>query len=136
MGPEHTSTGDDDAPVTLIDIDVVAVAAPAAAELIMLFLEMVEGRPMTVGDIVVGPREDGTVRLITPQYLTSSIEEVVALATWDGPLPLRPEEVSSSLLDLAGLISAMWGEAGPLELPALGQIFEAAGVPISRSDMT
>jgi len=40
--------------------------------------------------------------------------------------------VSSDLLDLAGLISSMWSEAGPLELPALARLFAAAGVPIIR----
>jgi hypothetical protein len=86
---------------------------------------------MPADELIVGPREGGTVRLVTPDYLAGSVEEVASLATWDGPLPLSPSDVSSDLLDLAALISSMWSEAGPLELPALAQLFDAAGVPIS-----
>ena len=133
MGPERTSTdGEEDAPATMIEVDVAAVAVPAAVDLIVLFLRMVEGSPMSPADLIVGPREDGTVRLVTPDYLVGSVEEVASLATWDGPLPLPASAVSSDLLDLAGLISSMWSEAGPLELPALAQLFAAAGVPIPR----
>jgi len=132
MGPEHTGTdGEDDAPATMIGIDVAEVAVPAAVDLIVLFLRMVEGSSMPSTDLVVGPRGDGTVRLVTPDYLAGSVEEVASMATWDGPLPLRPDQVSSQLLDLAGLISSMWSQAGPLELPALAQLFAATGVPIS-----
>jgi len=54
------------------------------------------------------------------------------MAMWDGPLARPPVAVSSDLLDLAGLISSMWSQAGPLELPTLAQRFSGAGVSISR----
>jgi hypothetical protein len=40
--------------------------------------------------------------------------------------------VTPDLLDLAGLISSMWSETGPLELAALAQLFAAGEVPNSR----
>jgi hypothetical protein len=120
----------EDAPAPLVDVDVAEAAVPAVVDLVVLFLLVVDQRPLSREDLIVGPGADGSVRLIAPDYLWSAIEQVTALATWDGPLPLRPAEVASELLDLAGLISAIRSEAATLELPALTQLFAAVGVPI------
>lgn len=123
----------DDAPAQLVHVDVDEAAAPAVVDLIVLFLLVVDQRPLLREQLVVGPGADGSVRLVAPDYLWSAIEQVVALATHEAPLPLRPAEIASELLDLAGLISAIWDEAATLELPALAQLFETAGVPIDRA---
>jgi hypothetical protein len=130
--PDVGSGREDDALVTLVEIDVAEAAAPAVVDLIVLFVRMVEERLLSPADVMVGPRADGRVRLVAPDYLAGSVEEVERFATWAGPLPLRPEQVTSELLDLAGLISSMWSEAGPLELPALEQLLAAIGLLITR----
>ena len=129
---DASTGGEDDEPLTLIEVDVAAVAFPAAVDLIVLFLQMVEEHPMSPADVVVGLLEDGNIRLIAPDYLAISLADVSSLSTWAGPLPLRPAQIPSELLDLAGLISSLWSREGSPELPSLSQLFASIGVPISR----
>lgn len=74
-------------------------------------------------------QDDGPVVFAVPDELMPLTRDLIALATDPGPRPLEPSEVSSELLDTAGLIASLMGSTDG-SFPMLEAFFAILGLPI------
>jgi hypothetical protein len=109
-----------------------AVAVAPLVELVRLFSEVVDERPLAPEAIVVAQATDDPARILVPAYLGPMVRDVAALCVRERPGALRPSEISSSLFELVGLIGDLWVSAPDIELPALETLFVQTGIPIQR----
>ncbi len=116
------------------EMTVDASALEGLVELVRLFSAVIDERPLDPAQVVV--QHDGVQgpHVIVPAYLVPLAQDVAALFKREDPGPLRPSEVASSLLELAGLIGDLWPSAPDLELPALEELFSRLGLPITRPE--
>jgi hypothetical protein len=126
---EGTGVDEDDAPAVFVQVEVDAAAVDVVAEVVRLFTVVVDGLDLSRDDMVaVGDAgEPWTVTL--PDYLASLVVDVAALACRPEPQALRPDEVTSDVLDQAGLLAAIKEETEE-SFPQLEALFTRLGLPI------
>ena len=119
----------DDGPVVFQQIEVDPTAVDVVTDLVRLFAEVIDGLELRADDVIVARPESGPWTLATPEYLVLLTRDIAALAGRGRPRALRPSEVSSDLLDQAGLLASI---ASATETPfaALEEFFARIGLPI------
>ena len=106
-----------------------AAAADVVTDVVRLFTVVVDGLDIDRDDMVsVGAA--GVSRTVTlPDYLVPLVVDVAALACCAQPQALRPDEVTSDVLDQAGLLAAIRAETEE-SFPQLEALFTRLGLPI------
>ena len=126
---EGTGVDEDDSPAVFVQVEVAAAAVEVVTDVVRLFTVVVDGLDISRdGMVTVGDsRELSTVTL--PDYLVPLVVDVAALACRAEPQALRPDEVTSDVLDQAGLIAAIKDKTEE-SFPHLEALFTRLGLPI------
>jgi hypothetical protein len=120
---------EDDVPAVFVQVEVAAAAVDVVTDLVRLFTVVIDGLDIDRDDMVaVG--DAGEVRTVTlPDYLAPLVVDVAAFACRAEPQALRPDEVTSDVLDQAGLLAAIRAETEE-PFPQLEALFTRLGLPI------
>jgi hypothetical protein len=119
----------DDGPVVFAQVAVDMVTVPLVIDLVRLSTSVIDELELDPDDLVVSRGDDRDWEVAVPDYLVPLTRDLIALATDPGPRPLEPSEVSSELLDTAGLIASLMGSTDG-SFPMLEAFFAILGLPI------
>lgn len=126
---EGSEVDEDDVPAVFVQVEVAAAAIDVVTDVVRLFTVVVDGLDIDRDDMVA-VRDAGESRTVTlPDYLVPLVVDVAALACRAEPQALRPDEVTSDVLDQAGLIAAIKDETEE-SFPHLEALFTRLGLPI------
>ena len=123
-----------DGPAPMVPIDVDPLALTAVVDLSRLFAKAIDERDFEPEDVIVLRGGGRRARVLVPDYLEVTANDVIALATGHAPGALPPDDVPEYLAELSGLLGDLWGSATSLELVAIGQLLADHGAPIVRPD--
>jgi hypothetical protein len=126
---EGSEVDEDDVPAVFVQVEVAAAAIEVVTDVVRLFTVVVDGLDLSRDDMVaVGDAgEPWTVTL--PDYLVPLVVDVEALACRPEPQALRPDEVTSDVVDQAALLAAIRAETEE-SFPQLEALFTRLGLPI------
>lgn len=122
---------EDDGPAVVRQLEVDPAAVAVLTELMRLFAEVIDGIALSSEDLVVARSEDGPWALAVLGYVVPRATDIAALIARGSPQPLRPSEVTSDLLEQAGLLASIRATS-ETPFPALEDLFARLGLPIDE----
>lgn len=122
---------EDDGPPVFRQFEVEHAAVEVLTEVVRLFAEVIDGIELSHEDVIVVRSEDGPWTLAVLDYVVPLATDIAALIARGRPQLLRPSEVTSDLLDQAGLLASI-REMTATPFPALEDLFARLGLPIDE----
>ena len=120
-----------DGPAVFRQIEVEPAVVGVVADLVRLFAEVIDGIELSFEDLVVTVPEDGPWTLAVLEYVVPLATDIAALIARGRPQLMRPSEVTSDLLDQAGLLASI-REMTATPFPALEDLFARLGLRIDE----
>ena len=122
---------EDDGPVVFCQVEVEPAAVAVLTDVVRLFAAVIDGIELRSEDLVVARSEDGPWALAVLEYVVPLATDIAALIAHGRPQLLRPSEVTSDLLDQAGLLASI-RSMSETPFPALEDLFARLGLPIDE----